>query len=423
METAPTQDPFRIDELRIGLARKANLAALRATQLALQHVQCLGPDVALEHDVAVLAQMLEMFALLRAQLGHERHSLVAVAKAKLAHPAVHDSSAAEPKHAIIPEGSEHETVAVRVSLIMHKIAFVVPTKDRADDLRSLLASISAQTRKPDQLIVVDGSDPDVRQVVDEFPALHTDYVRVFPPSLSQQRNAGMQRLRPEITLAGYLDDDIVVEPDAIAKMLAYWESAPSDIGGAAFNIVNAPKAERWLKVKQALWIDSPRPGRMLPSGFASTLGFQAANIESDFLYGGASIWRREVIKKYRYDEWFTGTGLWEDVDYSYTVRESYRLVLVADARLSHFSPPVRPDREFLLGTWQVVNRMYFVRKHRQRGLSVFAGWIASFGIAMLNLASAIRGGRKNYWLRARGNLAGILAELAGRRDRIGGHLK
>ena len=35
---------------------------------------------------------------------------------------------------------------------MHKISFVVPTKDRPEDLAKLLASIAAQTRKPDQII-------------------------------------------------------------------------------------------------------------------------------------------------------------------------------------------------------------------------------------------------------------------------------
>src|SRR5712691_8256306 len=104
---------------------------------------------------------------------------------------------------------------------MRKLAFVVPTKDRPDDLRRMLASLRAQTRPPDQLIVVDGSDPDVHDVVAEFSDLKADYVRVFPPSLARQRNAGMQQLRTDIALAGYLDDDVVLEPDAIEKMLAY----------------------------------------------------------------------------------------------------------------------------------------------------------------------------------------------------------
>src|SRR5438045_4134033 len=100
---------------------------------------------------------------------------------------------------------------------MNKLAFVVPTKDRPHDLRRMLASLNAQTRMPEQIIVVDGSKPDVQHVTAEFPALSIDYIRVYPPSLAAQRNAGMQRLRNDITLAGYLDDDVVLEADAVEK--------------------------------------------------------------------------------------------------------------------------------------------------------------------------------------------------------------
>lgn len=305
---------------------------------------------------------------------------------------------------------------------MHKLALVVPTKDRPDDLRKMLDSLAAQTRRPDQIIVVDGSDPPVKHVVDAFPSLKIDYVREFPPSLAKQRNAGMQRLQAEITLAGYLDDDIVLEPDAVANMVDFWENAAPDLGGAAFNITNNP-APNGLPLKSLFGIDDRRPGLVLSSGFPSSIPPQREQIETDWLFGGATVWRREVIAAYPYDEWFVGTGFMEDIDYSYNVRERYRLALVANARLAHYSRPVRPDRQFLLGKWQVVNRMYFVHKYRRRGMSPARAWITSLGLFLLNTASSIRRWDRTYWDRARGNLSGIAAELLGRREQIGGHLK
>jgi glycosyltransferase involved in cell wall biosynthesis len=305
---------------------------------------------------------------------------------------------------------------------MHKIAFVVPTKDRPEDLRKLLFSISSQTRKPDQLIIVDGSNPDIRHVLEEFQELEADYVRIYPPSLSKQRNAGMRHLKPEITLAGYLDDDIVLEPSAINVMLEFWSDASANTGGAAFNITNAPPAN-WLFLKKLLLIDSPHPGRMLSSGFPSTIGFQTANIETDWLYGGATVWRREIINHHDYDEWFLGTGFMEDVDFSFTVHRKNRLIVVAGARLAHYSYPVRPEREALLGKWQIVNRMYLVRKHRDYGLSVTAAWLANTSIAFLNAANGVFRMQSNYWSRAKGNVSGVLSEILGKHGPSGGHLK
>lgn len=304
----------------------------------------------------------------------------------------------------------------------NKLAFVVPTKDRPDDLRRMLSSLKFQIRRPDQIIVVDGSSPDVRHVVDEFSDLGIDYVRVLPPSLAKQRNAGMQRLRADVTLAGYLDDDVVLEPDAIKKMMSFWERAAADLGGTAFNITNeAPP--NWTALKSLFWLDAHVAGKVLPSGCLSKLGNQQTDIETDWLCGGATVWKREVVDHFAYDEWFTGTGHLEDVDYSFNVRGKYRLALVASARLAHYSPPVRADRHFLLGKWQITNRLYLVRKYRNRGMSLPKAWIASLAMFGLHLAQALLRLDINSFNCARGNAAGMLDEILGRAGSVGGFLK
>jgi GT2 family glycosyltransferase len=286
----------------------------------------------------------------------------------------------------------------------------------------MLASLRAQTRQPHQVIVVDGSEKPVEDVVASFGDMGVEYVRCVPPSLSRQRNAGMARVAREITVAGYLDDDVVLEADAIERMVAFWESADSDIGGAAFNIMNNPMPKVML-LKQVFGIDSLTPGRVLSSGFPSAIPPQKERIETDWLFGGATIWRREVIAEFAYDEWFIGTGFMEDIDYSFNVRGRYRLVLVADARLTHYSHPVRPDRQYLLGWWQVVNRMYFVHKYRHRGMSIAQAWWTTVGLIVLNILAALWRRSIQHWNRARGNVAGLVSCLTGRSKQVGGHLK
>jgi len=302
------------------------------------------------------------------------------------------------------------------------LAFVIPTKDRGEDLRRMLRSLVAQTRLPDQVIVVDGSGVEVSWCVAEFPELKVDYVRLLPPSLSAQRNAGMAMLRAEITHAGYLDDDVVLELDAVNEMASFWGGAGSDIGGAAFNVVNnagsIPSA-----LMQRLGVRGVGIGSVAPSGLVYEVGRVKNDVESDWLCGGAAVWRREVIEAYSYDNWFQGTGFMEDVDYSYRVRERYRLFVLAAARLAHFTLPVRPDRQFLFGKWQVVNRMYIVRKFRHRGLSLRKAWGASLMLLAANTSRGIFLRHLGLWNRGLGNLAGIVSELRGGSESIGGFLK
>ena len=286
----------------------------------------------------------------------------------------------------------------------------------------MLASLAAQTFTPDQVIVVDGSERPVSAVVDEFRSLPLEYVRCIPPSLARQRNAGMAQLAPGITLAGYLDDDVVLEREAVEAMMAFWRAADRDVGGAAFNIVNNPVPGQ-MALKQALLIDHRTPGRILRSGCQSSLHSHTRDVEVQWLNGGATVWRREVVGEFSYDEWFVGTGFMEDIDFSFGVRRKYRLFVVSGAKLAHYSYPVRPERQYLLGKWQVVNRMHIVRKYRARGLSLAAAWYASMGLFLLNVGAAVLRRSAAHWNRACGNLAGMWSELRGRHEQLGGHLK
>ncbi len=316
----------------------------------------------------------------------------------------------------------HYQHAINKISFMHKIAFVVPTKDREKDLRVMLTSLQAQTYLPDQIIVVDGSKPVIKHVVDEFPKLSIDYIRVFPPSLSKQRNAGMALLRDDITLAGYLDDDLELESDAIEKMLKFWETATNEIGGAAFAITNAgdPKGTR---IKEWFGLDATKRGRVLDTGWTSMLGAPKQTIEVDWLCGGATVWRRSVVETFQYDDWFQGTGFMEDIDFSYNVGSQYKLILVAEAKVAHYHHPVQPSKHVLLGKWQIVNRLYFVKKYRSRGLSLFKAWVASFGVMILNLILGVTRRDSNRFRCALGNLIGVLIAAVQGEKKIGGHLK
>jgi len=305
---------------------------------------------------------------------------------------------------------------------MHKIAFVVPTMDREKDLRVLLTSLQHQTRMPDQLIIVDGSAPVIEHVVREFPDLPIDYIKVFPPSLAKQRNAGMALLHDDITLAGYLDDDLELESDAIEKMCLFWETVGLEFGGAAFAITNSGDP-RGVWVKEWFGLDAVKRGRVLSTGWTSMLGAPDKTIEVDWLCGGATVWRREVVEEFQYDNWFQGTGFMEDVDFSYNVRSRYKLAVVAEAKTAHYHHPIRSDRYVLLGKWQIINRLYFVRKYRDRGLSLVKAWGASLSIIVMNLSFAvIRRDMNRAWCMV-GNVFGVYIAIFHRAKQVGGHLK
>lgn len=293
---------------------------------------------------------------------------------------------------------------------MHRLAFIVPTKDRREDLERLLNSFHEQTGKPDQVVVVDGGDDTVEDLVASYPDLPLDYVRVYPPGFTKQKNAGASAIAEGITLVGYLDDDIVLEPDAIEAMMRFWESAAEDTGGAGFHITNmSPKPSTTFT--RVFGTHDGRGGAILPSGFNVILWPVARDTEVSWLCGGATVWRREIVEGVEHDEWFAGYGHMDDVDYSCMVNGRWRLWVVADARLAHNERPVPPAKEYAFGVYDTVNRYYLVRKYPSR-FSMPRFYWATLGKLSGRLLAGLLGDRASM-LRGRGYARGLAKVVRG----------
>src|SRR5437868_7476268 len=100
---------------------------------------------------------------------------------------------------------------------MATVSAIVPTWNRADLLRSLLTNLSAQTRPPDQVIVVDNGSTDATQLVArEF---RVD-LAVFPENrgFAAAVNEGIGRAKGDWLLI--LNNDVVLEPEWLERLLA-----------------------------------------------------------------------------------------------------------------------------------------------------------------------------------------------------------
>lgn len=298
----------------------------------------------------------------------------------------------------------------------HKIAFIVPTRNRPELLSKLLKSLQEQTVPANQIIVVDGSDEPIESEIRDFLSDTVSCIRVFPPGLTKQRNAGIQALGEDITLAGFLDDDMVLEEDAVEAMLHFWESCPDDVGGSSFNITNNPVPRSGLFGKlfrRAFCLGDGRQGGILRSGICTAVSPVLKDTYTEWLSGGATVWRRHILDEFKYDEWFEGGAYVEDVDFSLTVAKTYdyKLVVLRDAKAQHFPPPFNPKKCHSLGRMVTQQRYHFARKHAQFSIPRF--YWATFGVALGLFISSIPRRSSCDFLKALGSLMGLFDVMRG----------
>ena len=297
-------------------------------------------------------------------------------------------------------------------LFQNKLAIVIATKDRPHELQRLLSSINGQSWHPQQVLVVDGSDQPVQDVVTQAAGLTIDYLRVYPPALTKQKNAGVTAVRPEINLIGFVDDDMVFADGSLEAMMLFWEHAPDAQGGAAFNLTGYNYAQSRLSSlsKRLFFIDNREFGRVLRSGFNTPIWDTKEDRSCDWLGGGYTVWRRGVFDHWKFNEWFRGSGLWEDVFFSYQVGKRYQFTVVAEARAESLEVPLTQSGQVRVGKTQMLNWVYFVKSNRD--LSIAMCLWGCVGRTISNLVKGILTFDFGLVLRGLGNIMGLGVVLA-----------
>ncbi len=111
---------------------------------------------------------------------------------------------------------------------MLRVSVIIPTYHRPAELTMALRSILAQSRMPDELIVVDDGDlPELPLRAElETTGLVCRFLRKDKPGLTESRNLGIARSRGDVIL--FVDDDVELLPDYVQQVAAVYER---DVGG------------------------------------------------------------------------------------------------------------------------------------------------------------------------------------------------
>lgn len=304
---------------------------------------------------------------------------------------------------------------------MNRVSVVIATMDREEDLRRCLESVATQTRLPYEVVIVDDgslSEDFLREVIP--PEVEFQYHRKKPPGLSASRNLGAEVAHGELIL--FLDDDVVLEPGFIEEVVKVFEQdQTSELGGVSGVIVNRKPKPKWFTLWASLFcLYRGRPGELFPWGFFSEIGIPNDVVEVDWIPGGMSCFKKKVFCEFALSDMGQGGrhGL-ADVEFSWRVRQKYRLKVTPFARLAHHSKGRNPKNAIERGRRQLLNhgRIFLVHGKREAGI-----WLkfllASTGMILGNIgASLLTADPREKKLRVRmaaGNLIGLLQFLFSR---------
>jgi len=225
------------------------------------------------------------------------------------------------------------------------ISAIIATVGRPEMLRRCLDSLSRQTVRVSEVIVVHcGADAETQKVC-ELPCWCFD-VRYFhhpQRNCAQQRNFAIAHARYDNLLL--IDDDIEVDPHWVEELFKpIW--ADPKVGATMGRLLNQPLARPtffWRLYRILLYGREKgfEPGKLigaaLPNGFPTTAG---ALIACEWIGGGISALRREAFDSVAgFASFFTGSSPGEDLDLGYRLSRSWQVFYVPAAKCIHHQAP------------------------------------------------------------------------------------
>jgi len=263
-------------------------------------------------------------------------------------------------------------------LTAHKVGVLIPTRNRPQKVRKLLASLVKSSIQPTQVVVVSSGD-EISEVLNEFSSLlNVKYEHSASCGQANQKKIGVNLLEQDLDWVVFLDDDLVVQPNcienALRDVLDFEILSDNRVTGVGLALpptsraLNSHGVLRWIG--RAFLISNAKPGVVSKNGHAASYLESRETLPTQWL-NGASMWRRNSINFYGKDLVSTKYAACEDLIFSYSQFQGSNLIYSPNALITFQEDEVTNFESSLVFETAALWRLYFVMTNRGFSRTLF----------------------------------------------------
>lgn len=280
-------------------------------------------------------------------------------------------------------------------------SLIIATYERPQQVAHLVEALAASIDCPAEVVVVDGSRSRESETALRMNLARRDlpfdliYVQASP-GLTRQRNIGIDvSSRPYVY---FLDDDCLPQANYFSAIRAVFEDDKNQrigaVCGLVVNEMNNPLTWRWRMRRALRIVPQGEPGSYFASGSCAPRNpvrpFSGIR-RVDNLHGCAMAFRRVVLDRNRFSEFFEGYSQGEDLEMSLRVGRAWQIVWCGDAHVGHYHASSGRPTSFAKGRMEVRNR-YFIWKRYCPNAKLsdrFRFWLDAAFLVVMDLGQAV----------------------------------
>lgn len=287
------------------------------------------------------------------------------------------------------------------------ISIVIPTYNRAEDLRKTLISSKEVIKNVKEVVIVDQSKNDeTKNLIKKMKIANIRYVFSKVPSIARARNKGAGSLSKGTKIVAFIDDDVDVRIDYLKEILRIFNENP---GAKAVGIYNGSeslsgfnKIENFAKKLFFLGYTENKTAR-ITSPYGNTYpGKLNKVVNSQWLPGVNMAYKKEVFNDQKFDENLLGYTVAEDIDFSYRLylKNKDGVYLSPFAKVIHRASTVERTPKRRMSYINQVDHFYFFFKNYNNTFLQRVKFIWSlFGITILRTIKLILSPKKTNYLK------------------------
>ena len=251
----------------------------------------------------------------------------------------------------------------------------------------------------------DKNKKDIKKIKNKYKNLK---IKIFysKPSISLQRNIGLNKVKKNTNYIMFLDDDVKFKKKSF-KIMRDFLNNNKKYSGIGFNLIIKNTNQIFEKFKRnkifkLLGVYDYSEGKVTVSGWHTKAINLKKDINVEWLPTQAVIYKYNIIKKRRFNLDYGVYSYLEDLDFSYSIKNN----LIIHSKAKYSSNNIVKRNKLKFGEKEIINRFIFVKKFRLSNIKFGIGTILLIFRNFFVIVFEI-----NNILRVLGNIKGIFRLL------------